>query len=370
MAAKDISSILTHFNKETMGNKGKAKISLYSEIDHKVDVIPTGIEAVDKATSIGGLPRGRIAEIYGPESGGKSWISMKVGGSAQRIGLRVAMVDVEHTFDPVWGKTSAGLDADASSFLYGSDFDSGEDALQHVIGLCNDKVADVIIVDSTAALIPKAELEANLEDAQMGKMGQMMSRAIRQISDACAKSNTLVIFVNQVRDKVGVMFGNPETTPGGRALKFYSSMRLRVARQGKPGMGTSDDGEEVPAYIESKLQVIKNKVGRPFGEATFRIDFATSTDPYVLLVQKACDLGLLRRRTDEDDKKVFVWGKGKTAEMTGAEYIPQMAEWITSSVKVKELIEMIKVAAKEKGVVIDPAMLDLPEKTEIEPTST
>ena len=293
---------------------------------------------------------------------------MKTGASGQRMGLRVAMIDVEHTFDPEWGRTSAGLDE--NNLLYGSDFDNGEQALQYVLGLCQGNLADIIIVDSTAALVPKAELEANLEDAQMGQMARMMSRGIRQISDAASKSNTLVIFVNQVREKIGVMFGNPETTPGGRALKFYASMRIRVGRIGKPGMGTDDEGGEVPIYIESKLQVVKNKVGRPFGEAMFQINFATSTDPYVLLVQKACDLGLLRRRTDEDDKKVFVWGKGKTAEFTGAEQIPQMAEWIVSSVKVRDLIELMKAAAQEKGVTIDPEMIALPEKAEaVEPTA-
>ena len=362
MATKDIRTALANFEKGTMSNKGTPRIGLYPDMHRKSEVIPTGIPDVDKATNAGGLPRCGIVEIFGPESGGKSWISMKTGASAQRMGLRVALIDVEHSFDQEWARSSTGLNPD--ELLYGSNFDNGEMALQYVLGLCQKELADVIIVDSTAALVPKAELEANLEDSQMGVMARMMSRGIRQINDACFKSNTLVIFVNQLREKIGVMFGNPETTPGGRALKFYAFMRIRVGRIGKPGMGTDEDGIEVPVYIESKAQIVKNKIAAPFGESMFQIRFNASSDPFIRLVEKACELKVLRQRTDDDEKKVFIWGKGKTAEFTGCERIPQMAEWVVSSVKVAELVELVKAAAIEKGKEKDvaPELLALTDK--------
>jgi recombination protein RecA len=358
---KDIRTVLSNFEKDTMSNKGKPRIALYNEIERKFDVIPTGIPEVDAATRIGGLPRGKMVELFGPESGGKSWLSMKVAASAQKMGLRVAMLDIEHSFDPAWATNSTGLDA--NKLLYGGDFDNGEQALQYILGLCKDEVADVIILDSTAALLPKAEIEANLEDAQMGQMARMMSRACRQLSDAASKSNTLIIFVNQVREKIGVMFGNPETTPGGRALKFYSFMRIRVGKIGKlevEKVQQGDDEIEVPYCQRSKLQVVKNKCAPPQGEAEFSIFFTNQFNtPMVRLVKKAYALGVLKRKTDDDSKKVFVWGKGKDMEYTGCEEATQMAEWVGSSLKVAELVQLTSAAATEKSETLEPELLAL-----------
>ena len=362
MAAKDIRVALANFEKGVMSNKGTPRIGLYPDFNRKIEVISTGLKEIDQATGVGGFPRGRIVEIFGPESGGKSWLSIHTMATAQRLGLRGALIDIEHSFDPNWYRKSTGLNPD--EMIYGSDFDNGEQALQYVLELCRSNLVDIIVVDSTAALIPKAELEANLEDNQMAQRARMLSRAVTHISDACAKSNTLVIFVNQLREKVGVMFGNPETTPGGRALKFYAGMRLRVGRIGKPAMDKGDEGVEVPVYIESKVGVVKNKVAPAFGEGLFRIHFNLSDDPYEKLVEKACALGILRKRSDDDDRKIFVWGKGRGAEFTGCEKIHEMAEWIVSSMKVNELVEMVKMVAQEKGETVSADLLELKDKEE------
>jgi len=232
-------------------------IRLGSSTRLDVPVIPTGIISVDAALGIGGFPRGRIVEIYGPESGGKTTMALMVAAQAQAMGDACAFIDAEHALDPVYAR-KLGVD---TANLYVSQPDNGEQALEIAEWLIKSGEFGVLIVDSVAALVPKKELEGEMGDPQMGLQARLMSQAMRKLTGVVSHTKTCLIFINQIREKIGVMFGNPETTTGGRALKFYASIRMDVRKS-----TLLKDGDK-PYGVQSKVKIVKNKLASPFAEA-------------------------------------------------------------------------------------------------------
>ncbi len=266
-----------------------------------VSVIPTGSISLDAALGVGGFPRGRVIEVYGPESGGKTTMTLHVIAEAQKMGGQAAFIDAEHALDPIYAR-KLGVDVDN---LLVSQPDNGEQALEIAETLIKSNAVDVIVIDSVAALVPKAELEGDMGDPQMGLQARLMSQALRKLTAIVSKSKTCLIFINQIREKIGVLFGNPETTTGGRALKFYSSIRLDIRR-----IQSIKEGDRVIGS-RTRAKVVKNKVAAPFREAEFDIIYGEGISADGDLIDLGVSRGVLEKSGTWISYKTERLGQGR-----------------------------------------------------------
>lgn len=265
---------------------GKGSIMKLGESTHmQVETVPSGSLALDIALGIGGLPRGRIIEVYGPESSGKTTVALHAIAEVQRVGGQAAFIDAEHALDPLYA-SKLGVNIDE---LLLSQPDTGEQALEIAEALVRSGAVDIIVIDSVAALVPKAEIEGDMGDSHVGLQARLMSQALRKLSGAISKSKTIAIFINQLREKVGVMFGNPETTPGGRALKFYSSVRLDVRR-----IETIKQGNDMVGN-RTRIKVVKNKVAPPFKQAEIDIMYGEGISREGSLVDIGVEMDIVQK---------------------------------------------------------------------------
>ena len=300
-----------------------------------IDAIPTGSIALDLALGIGGVPRGRIVEIYGPESSGKTTVSLEIIAQAQKLGGEVAFIDVEHALDPVY---AGNLGVDIDNLLV-SQPDTGEQALDITEALIRSGAIDVIVLDSVAAMVTKAEIDGDMGDTHVGLQARLMSQAMRKLTSSISKSNCVAIFINQVREKIGIVYGNPEVTPGGRALKFYSSVRIEVRRGEQLKNGTQILGNR------TKCKVVKNKVAPPFKECEFDIMYGTGISQEGELIDLGAELDIVQKSGSWYSYKGNKIGQGKDNAKKFMKDNPDIADEIRE--KIKEGAEKIVLASKK-----------------------
>ena len=288
-----------------------------------VDVIPTGALTLDLALGVGGLPKGRIIEIYGPESSGKTTVALHAVAEAQKQGGTAAFIDAEHALDPVYA-AKIGVNIDE---LIVSQPDTGEQALEITEALVRSGAVDVVVIDSVAALVPKAEIDGEMGDSHVGLQARLMSQALRKLAGIISKSSTVCIFINQLREKVGVMFGNPETTPGGRALKFYSSVRLDVRR-----VESLRNGGEVIGN-HTRVKVVKNKVAPPFREAEFDIMYGEGISKEGCIIDLAVDKDIMEKSGSWFAYNGQKIGQGKDNAKTYLKEHPEMRDEIEEKIR-------------------------------------
>ena len=321
-AVKSLDSVLAQIEKAH--GKG-AVMRLGDEVRVPIDVIPTGSIALDVALGIGGLPRGRVVEIYGPESSGKTTVALHAVANAQKAGGIAAFIDAEHALDPDYAK-KLGVDTDA---LLVSQPDTGEQALEIADMLIRSGAIDIIVIDSVAALVPRAEIEGEMGDSHVGLQARLMSQALRKLTGTISSTNTTMIFINQLREKIGVMFGSPETTTGGKALKFYASVRLDVRR-----IETLKDGTD-PVGNRTRVKVVKNKVAPPFKQAEFDIIYGLGISREGGLIDMGVEQGFVRKAgawyTYEGDQL----GQGKENARSFLRDNPDLADEIEKKIKEK-----------------------------------
>jgi recombination protein RecA len=321
--AAALSQIEKQFGKGSVMRLGDAGAT------YEVDSIPTGSLGLDIALGVGGIPRGRVIEIFGPESSGKTTLTLAIIASAQANGGTAAFVDAEHALDPVYAEK---LGVKVNDLLV-SQPDTGEQALEITDMLVRSGAVDVVVVDSVAALTPKAEIEGEMGDQHMGLQARLMSQALRKLTGNIKRSNTIVIFINQIRMKIGVMFGNPETTTGGNALKFYSSVRMDIRR-----IGAIKNGEEVVGSM-TRVKVVKNKVAPPFRETEFEIMYGTGISKEGELIE----LGVLHNMVEKSGSwysyKGERIGQGKDNARTFLQQHPEIAKDIEAQVRAKLIPE-------------------------------
>ena len=326
---------------------GKGSIMRLGEnTDILVEAIPTGSLALDIALGIGGVPRGRIIEIYGPESSGKTTLALHIVAEAQKMGGEVAFIDAEHALDPTYAR-ALGVDIDAMLI---SQPDTGEQGLEICEALVRSGAIDVVVVDSVAALTPRAEIEGDMGDSHVGLLARLMSQALRKLAGSIAKTNCVVIFINQLREKVGVMYGNPEVTTGGRALKFYSSVRIDVRRVEAMKAG----GEVIGNRTRAKI--VKNKVAPPFREAEFEILYGEGISKWGEMVDLAVKLDIIQKSGSWFAMGETRLGQGRDAVKTLLQNDPELAEKIEAEIRANSFKLMSKqsqIAAVAAGRAVD-----------------
>ena len=347
---KALESALTQLNK----TYGKGSIMKFGDsVVEAIQVIPTGNLELDIALGVGGLPRGRVVEIYGPESSGKTTVALHCVAEAQKLGGVAAFIDAEHALDPVYAR-KLGVDIDN---LYISQPDTGEQALEICEALVRSGAVDIVVIDSVAALVPKAEIEGEMGDSFVGLQARLMSQALRKLTGVISKTNAVAVFINQLREKVGVFYGNPETTTGGRALKFYATIRLDVRRGEQLKNGTEVIGNR------TKVKVVKNKVAPPFRTAEFDIIYGEGISSVGTLLDMAVERDIIHKSGawfSYEDQRI---AQGREAARQFLKDNPEMAAKIDKVIRDEALAAL---AAKKRGdlpveVVADDELDDDPD---------
>lgn len=319
---KALELAISHIQKQ-FGDGAIMALGKHPSSTQAIDVIKTGAVTLDAALGIGGIPRGRVVEIFGPESSGKSTLAVHIVANAQKNGGIAAYIDAEHALDPGYAaKIGVNLDN-----LMISQPDSGEEALNIAETLARSNAIDVIVIDSVAALVPKSEIEGEIGDSFMGLQARMMSQALRKLTSTLSKSKTCAIFINQIREKIGVMFGNPETTTGGRALKFYSSIRLDIRRIASI---KGSDSEEIGSRV--RVKVVKNKMAPPFKKAEFDIMFSEGISKEGAILDLGVDLNIIEKKGAWFAYKGDRLGQGREASKQELKNKPELAETIEKEI--------------------------------------